>query len=230
MKKIISIALVGTFIIGVFTLASCSNNNQTEQTEPTTIAIEDKDESSYKGLDLEEFAEGDTQQEAESNAVTGVGKDKIDELFKQDKEIEETIFDDPLIHLFDEGFVAEYNVQIKKSGTEELQNDVVLGFYITIKQDNGKYKTYFISLKDMGDVEQLDEDELQKMLQAEIDKIKENTTKPTDNKQEPTEAPTESKTEEPTAKPTEKVTEPTTKNPDENPEGIGTYQDKDIEF
>ena len=230
-KKIICIALTAVMASSVLMLTSCNNKNN-KNTEPTESKTEETTtkkqketkEDEYPGLDLKNYKEGKTKAEAENDAVSKIGKDTIDESIKKNELVEKTEFDSPIIHTFDNGIVAEYKVKIKVDG-KELEV-TMLAYYITIKQPNGSYKTYYIGYEEIGQANDIPEEDLEKLLQAQIDKIKkEEPTTSKDDKQEPTEAPTEKKTNA-DKKPTTKPDDPT----EGSLEKIEEVTDNDIEF
>ncbi|MGN0551010.1 MAG: hypothetical protein ACI4I4_04105 [Acutalibacteraceae bacterium] len=172
MRRIFAVVLSVLILSGVFALSACNNN-----AEQQVQNVSQKEKEIYPGLYLDYYEDGDTRAEAENNAVTGVGKDKINENFENSDAVESYNYESPLIYTFDNGLVAQYSVDIQMKDSGEKQNVTVLGYYMTEKQEDGSYRTYFISFDEMGQNDELDEKTMEKLLNEAIDQIPENNKK-----------------------------------------------------
>ncbi len=226
MKKIIYIALVVVMASSMLMFTACdSSDGDTQPTQSTETKVED----TYPSLDLDYYDDGDTKAEAENNAVSRVGREQIEESFEDNDLVESTEFDNPVIYNFDEGFVAKYDVEVKLEGSDEILEVTMFGYYVTIEQPDGTFRTYFISYEEIGQADDMSEETIEKLLQEQIDKIKKE-----ESEEDETTKATEQEVEETTTKKAD--TEETTTKADEDsdeeddPEAISEVIDDDIIF
>ncbi len=145
MKKF-KLILLSLAVVASFALTACTQTPENNEPEEPTQTTEEKIEENR-----EEYSEeGTSEKDSQNTAITNIGKSEIEKELSQDDDIESFTVGDVVIHTYDDGIVAQYYVTYTDMDGEEKEV-IYNGYFVTIKQSDTVFKTYFLSCENMGE-------------------------------------------------------------------------------